>query len=120
MIGMANGLLDCNIEVGVEKRVGTITINGVTYDRYVKIIDCGALPNSTSITIPNSTISGLVGIINLQGIAYGTNGFFSVPRTNPNNNLNSISLDYYNNLIRVVTAADWSTYNLLVTLEYYK
>lgn len=126
MIGMANGLLDCDIEVGVEKRVGTITINGVTYDRYVKIVDCGALPNSAgaiqTVSV-NHDINGIVGVLSLSGIAFSSNmDSYCLPYANVIHN-ESITLRVrYGNLqdIAMYVVGQWSNYKALITVEYYK
>ena len=54
-----------DLVVGQEQRVGTIKIDGITYNRYVKIIDFGALPDNASKTVAHG-ITGVVGWLNCK------------------------------------------------------
>ena len=124
MIGMANGLMDQNIEVGVEKKVGTITIGGVTYDRYVKIVDFGALPNNDVDYEPLGET--YVGILSISGVAHSSTGNTTIPLPN-NSNTNladmvMLNMGNYivNDSIRIITKANYSTFTALIFVEYYR
>lgn len=126
MIGMANGLLDCNIEVGVEKKVGTITINGVTYDRYVKIIDCGQLPNSVGAiqtVAVNHGINGIVGVLSLSGTVYSSlMDSYCLPYANVIHSESITLRARYGSLqdIALYVVGQWANYKALIVIEYYK
>lgn len=113
------------IEVGVERLVGTFKINGTVYNRYVKVIDCGALPNGT---------------VNRKTIPHGITGNFRILRFNvvsysPGNNIGVMfpivaravtpiicqSLIYGSDIEINGNGTDMSTYTqTFATIEYYK
>ena len=113
-----------DIEVGVEKVVGTITINGTKYTRYVKIVDCGALPNSTTKTV--NLDFDFVGILDYYGISKSNDlsnpYFIRIPWLAANSAKNVVALiDYTNKSIRLTTTSDMSSYaQTHFFLEYYR
>ena len=125
MIGMGLGMVDRDIEVGKEYKVGTFTLNGVTYDRYVKVVDCGQMPNNARITVPHG-ISNVIDFLSVKGTANGIEGAnhfsFSFPRVFVISNTQYVC-DLYiqnDNIIINVPTYDLSAYTGKVILEYYK
>ena len=112
--------IEGDIEVGVERLVGTFKIGGTVYNRYVKVVDCGALPNNNTKNVVHG-ITGVVGFLNVKGTA--TNGIntVTIPRVSAITNTNYI-IDIYatDTNIKLTTGYDYSSYTALVTLEYYK
>lgn len=121
MIGMGLGMVDRDIEVGKEYKVGTFTLNGVTYDRYVKIVDCGAGPNNETKPTPHG-ITGIVGVLGLSGIGKATNTdvYNPIPLVTTTGIGDLIRLFVNSTNISLRSSQDWSTLNILVTIEYYK
>ena len=114
----AGGGIDTNLEVGVEKAVGTITINGTTYTRYVKIVDCGALPNATGKQVSHGIT--YTGVEAIYGTAINTSNLTSIPLpyTSPSN---AIGIYITSSIIQINTVSDLRTYNKsYVTIEYYR
>lgn len=114
-----------DIEVGIERKVGTFTINGVTYDRYLKVIDIGTLPNNQTKRMAHD-ISNYVGFISVRGIGYGTtnNIFYNFPL--PRTFMISSVLHICDIFIEGANIAlncpdfDLSSYKGYAFLEYYK
>lgn len=113
------------LEVGVEKCIGTIKIGGVVYNRYVKVIDCGALPDgiNTRKTVPHG-ITGNYRILR-----------FSIASYNPGNDIGVMfpvvaravtsviaqSLIMGSNIEINGNGTDMSSYTqTFATIEYYK
>ena len=109
---------DGSITVGVEKRVGTITIGGTKYDRYVKVIDGGAFP-STATSLSVALGATYVGILSLEGMISGASGYaLPLPYTESNG---SIALYFQSGNIIAVPSKTYSGYTqTLVTVEYYR
>ena len=124
MVGMGLGMVDRDIEVGKEYKIGTLTLNGVTYDRYVKVIDFGALPNNNAKNV-NTDITGDYHVLSIDGVAFNNNSGVMLPLPRVNSNA-TYMIDLYvyktssTNAIRLTTYTDLSSYMALVTLEYYK
>ena len=122
---MGLGMVDRDIEVGKEYKVGTFTLNGVTYDRYLKIVDCGALPNNTSKNVAHGIT--FIGIIGISGwSAYYTNPSDTVPTyviPIPSvNAVSSILVGVYITPSNIVITGnyDLTTYHGYVILEYFR
>lgn len=89
---------------------------------YRKIINTGALPNSTQKLIPHN-ISNLNTILKIYGIAYNnsTTAIYPLPYISVNNLSYQISLYIQNNNIIIGTAYDRTDFTeSYVTLEYTK
>ena len=112
------GCVSGDITVGVEKEIGTITIGSTTYTRYIKIVDCGALPNVNAKNVAHG-ITGVVGFLNMKGTAVSGTTTVTIPRVSVTNNY---TIDIYatDTNIRLTTGYDYSSFTALVTLEYYK
>lgn len=118
MFGMGLGAIDGDIEVGVEKKIGTYTIGGTTYDRYIKIVDCEALPNAT--TKQKAHGATFTNIISISGVAITSSGNrLPLPRASSNT---TYCIDVYvdNTNINFSTAANFASYNAYVCIEYYR
>lgn len=106
-----------------EQVIGT-WVDGSTL--YRKTFDCGALPNNTSKNIADITSLNINYAISFNGFAYAPNSSSLAIRPIPNASgeltapNNSIRCDINDNYLRIVTYANWSTYNGYVTLEYTK
>lgn len=112
-----------DVVVGEELEIGTITWNGHTYTRYLKVIDVGILPNNTTKTV-NHNIVGISGYLHISGIAFSSTG---VGQTLPlvmagsNNTIgDQIRIQGTTSSVLISTAQDWSGLEGLVYLEYYK
>lgn len=77
--------------VGVEQKVGTITIDGVTYERFFKIVDLGSTQQNVQKVIPEST--NLVGWLSVEGTVskYVASGTYDVGGWNVNIVINTAS-----------------------------
>ena len=118
MIGTGLGMVDRDIEVGKEYKVGTFTLNGVTYDRYFKIVDCGALPSSsTSISVQHGIT--YTGILNTHGVAMNASKYV-LPL--PYITTSTTVVGYYiiSDSITLMSASDLSNYHGYITVEYYR
>ena len=108
------------IEVGVERLVGTFKVSGVVYNRYVKVVDYGVLPNATNKSVPHN-ISGITSCEQFIGFK------MTVRNSTEAYNMSDIPTTSSpwrlfvtpSNIIIQVTG-NWSAYNGLATLEYYK
>lgn len=108
-----------DLVVGQEQRVGTIKINGTTYNRYVKIVDCGVLPNVDAKNVVHG-ITGVVGFLNIKGTAVSGTTTVTIPRVSVTNVSYTIDVYVTDTHIRLTTGFDYSSFTALVTLEYYK
>lgn len=109
-----------DIEVGVEKVVGTITIDGTKYTRYVKVIDFGALPDSTTKSIAHG-ISSYVGILSIEGVSNRGDMSINIPNISTASLTDAIGIYIDPTNINVITGRNYSTYiNTYITIEYYK
>lgn len=111
--------------VGVEKEVGTFTDeHGVTHKRYIKIVDCGQMPNETRKTVSHGI--DYVKILSVRGVANGEQSNhiygFSFPRTFAITTSTHICDVYVQDDVIIINSPtyDLSNYNGYVTLEYYK
>jgi len=116
MSGSGGG--DGSITVGVEKKVGTITIGNTTYDRYVKVVDCGAFP-STATSLSVALGETYVGVLSLEGMIGGASGYeLPLPYIESNG---SIALYFQSGNIIATPSKTYSGYTqTLVTVEYYR
>ena len=114
---------DSVIEIGddtdystTEKIVGT-WIDGKPL--YQKVVDCGAMPNSTTKTISHS-ISNIDNIVNYHGIAIKSSDSIPLPYPgNPTSDTIKIHVNKMN--ILIIDSADWSNYPAsYVTVQYTK
>lgn len=126
MITAGLGMVDRDIEVGKEYKVGTFTVDGVTYDRYVKIIKTGSLPSSISDgkTIPHGIV-GVQDFISVYGVAkrnVGTNKYTTpIPYVMPTSSTSQF-IGFYieTDSIKIYANYDFHLYDGYVILEYYK
>ena len=116
-----------DIVVGEELEVGTFTIGGTTYTRYVKVVDCGAAPNTLSSNLYYKQVdvgSNFVGLLNINGTAFASTYQIPLPMINLAND--GYSFDFYvdTSLGKIVirTKSDVSTNypKILAILEYYR
>ena len=121
MVGMGLGMVDRDIEVGREYKVGTFTLNGVTYDRYVKVIDFGALPNTTTKLVPHGTsITNKNQILGIAAIAVSSASAVTIPFVSAVS-ANVINIWCNETNISITPSFDATDYaSCFVTLEYYK
>lgn len=123
MIGTGLGMVDRDIEVGKEYKVGTFTLNGVTYDRYVKIIDFGQLPSGNPVTksVPHG-ISNASGFLSIQGITQNSTGIVvPIPYAHHSSMSYQIALMINNDNVSVYTTYDYTAYTkTYIIIEYYK
>lgn len=118
MIGTGFGIIDRDIELGKEYKIGTFTLNGVTHNRYFKIIDFGALPD-TATKYVSSGIDSQISILSMGGVAWSSSYYVTIPYIATN----QARLVYavQTNEVGIATTADYSGYSdCYVTLEYYK
>ena len=112
-----------DIVVGQELEVGTITWNGHTYTRYLKVIDIGALPNNTTKTV-NHNIVGMGGYLHISGIAFssaGTGQPLPLIMAGSSNVIgDQVRIQGTSSSVLISTVQDWSALEGLVYLEYYK
>ena len=92
---------------------------------YQKTVDCGVLPNNTSVNIVSVSGWNIENLVDLWGACKSSSSlsaFRPMPlasgETNPPNN--SIRVDINNSYLRVVTYNDWSGYEGFVTIQYTK
>ena len=121
---MGLGMVDRDIEVGKEYKVGTFTVDGVTYDRYVKIVDCGAMPSNTTKPVAHG-ITNILGVLSLEGVMIRSSGtgntWYVLPFCDgiSLNDTIKVYVDPAN--INIEANTSWgSNYYVYVTLEYYK
>ena len=115
-----------DIEVGVERVVGTITINGTKYTRYVKVIELNPFtaPTTsagTSVNTPHN-ITGMVGVLSVSGIiTNNTNYYLPLPYFNPTSaaGQETTILATATN-ITVAYTYNWSGWTGIGIIEYYK
>lgn len=113
--------IEGDIEVGVERLVGTIKIGGTVYNRYVKVVDCGALTNNTTKTVAHGI--SLVGLLSIKGISLNPTNGTTIPLpyvgTGGINYMVSMFVNLSN--IYITPQSDYTGYTkTYVTLEYYK
>ena len=111
-----------DIVVGEELEVGTFTINGVTYSRYIKVVDFGALPNNT--TEQKTKDFTYVGIINIGGWAYrtDTNSTFPLPHIglDDSNNIIFANIWIQDDKITILDNFNLSSFYGYLVIEYYR
>lgn len=114
-------------ETGAEYQVAWYKLaNGTKKPVYEKTIDCGALPNNTSKTIPTG-IDNIEKVVKVTGYSNNPTGNNSLPLPyfNINNNTVGTAIEMYysgsNNSIYIRSNANVSTFsNTIVTLLYTK
>lgn len=89
----------------------------------MKVINCGALPNNNATYTPTNI--NAVGVLSISGVANST-----VSGSKSAWPMLSIDLASYNNSIelsinndgdiKILTKVNWSMYNAIVTVEYYR
>ena len=104
-----------NVVVGVERKIGTWTEDGVTYDLYEKIVDFGALPNNGQKQVEHG-VTNKVKFVYTKGDAIGQNSL-SIPFVNDNGSL-YIYMGVGNTKITITTNSDRSNLNGYITLRY--
>lgn len=103
------------IVVGVERKIGTWTEDGVTYDLYEKIVNVGNLPNSGTLEVLHG-VTDKVRFVESSGFAYGNNNI-NIPFVNDNGSL-YIYMGVGNTKITITTNSDRSNLNGYITLRY--
>lgn len=86
---------------------------------YRKVIDFGALPNTTEKTV-NHNISNLDTLIKMECIAKSASGAMNIPYINISDSSASVSIFYNTTNIAIRTGYDRSAYRAIVILEYTK
>lgn len=104
-----------NIVVGVERKIGTWTEDGETYDLYEKIVNFGELPNSETKQVDHG-VTNKVKFVYTKGDAIGQNSL-SIPFVNDNGSL-YIYMGVGNTKITIKTNSDRSNLNGYITLRY--
>lgn len=90
---------------------------------YIKMVECGALPNKTSKVIggyiPNGVTLDYIWIDVSNSFAFNNGAKYPIPYAD-NNSVNSISvkLTGYGKSITISTNANWSMYASIVTVKY--
>ena len=121
------GGIDTNLEVGVEKKVGTITIDGATYTRYVKLFSAGTLPNTTSKDMFTFD-EPYEGIIGLSGWARSNNSpkgqILPIPYATGTEAAKSYVIGILaranTGVITITTNYNYGSYTAFVVVEYYR
>lgn len=104
------------IKIGTPFIIGSIEVSGTVYPVYRKIVDCGALPNATYNDVPANINPN--GVLQLFGIATRNGAVLPLPYIDNGNASVKLQINSLNN-IRLTTFQDMSTYNALVTIDYY-
>ena len=87
---------------------------------YKKTIDCGALPNATSKSVPHG-ITGIGEIIAIDGTAYESEYTIKLPHTSQSNITYQVGITVTNTNINLASGGNLSGYtHSYVTLQYTK
>lgn len=90
---------------------------------YMKLVDIGALPNTTQKTV-NTGISGAnyFWIDPAYSMIFNSGASYPIPYTDPSNNKNSVTARLINSGASVIvqTGASWSGYSAYVAIKYTK
>lgn len=86
---------------------------------YEKVIETGYLPNNSSINISIENLN-IDNVIELRGMCYTDDKKNIRPITLGTSDSNAIRIDVTNNIIRIFTWSNWSTYNSFCILKYTK
>ena len=107
-----------DLVVGQEQRVGTIKIGSTTYNRYVKIVDCGVVPDTTTKSVAHG-ITGIVGLLNYRLVAKSTSLAYLVVTYSTNTDITCYCT---NTNIVIITTDNYSSLytSSYAILEYYK
>ena len=114
-VSVADKLDDMTTYSSTEKAVGT-WIDGSTI--YQKTVDCGTMPNNTTINI-DTQISNLARVIELKGTCFNSNTGSVLPLPMIGSN-NYLSLSMLGTNISIGTNVDRSGYTGYVTVTYLK
>ena len=122
VIGMGLSLYEGDMEIGQEYKIGTVTISGTTYDRYVKTVKCDALPNNTSKSVAHGIT--YVGVLNMSGMVRRSsdNTAYGIPRT-WGSGTPTYYVDLYMDSTYIYIADNYNLTafdNTYVTIEYYR
>lgn len=104
-----------NIVVGVERKIGTWTEGGETYDLYEKVVNVGNLPNSGTLEVLHG-ITNKVRFVETSGFAYGNNNI-NIPFVNAAGAM-FIYMGVGNTKITITTSSDRSGLVGYVTLRF--
>jgi len=106
-----------NIVVGVERKIGTWTEDGVTYDLYEKVVNVGNLPNANTLEVLHG-ITNKVRFVETSGFAYGNNNNnINIPFVNAAGTM-FIYMGVGNTKITITTSSDRSGFVGYVTLRF--
>lgn len=86
---------------------------------YEKVINTGYLSNNSSINVNIENLN-IDSVIELRGMCYTDDKKNIRPITLGTNDANAIRIDITNNLIRIFTWSNWSSYNSFCILQYTK
>lgn len=104
-----------NIVVGTERKIGTWTEGGETYDLYEKVVNVGNLPNAGTMEVLHG-VTNKVRFVETSGFAYGNNNI-NIPFVNANG-AKCIYLGVGNTKITITTSSDRSDLVGYVTLRF--
>lgn len=110
-----------NLETGhvystIEAQVGKWIDNSPVYE---KTIECGTLPNNTSLTVAHG-ITGLDKVVECSGTGYGSANQIILPFTNNTSAQSQIAVIIDATNITIRTGEDKSSYTGYITLRYTK
>lgn len=125
MITAGLGMVDRDIEVGKEYKVGTFTLNGVTYDRYFKMVDCGTTPTNVSSGVLMKQVpidSDYTGVLGISGIGISSRYIIPIGMYNIASEQASYDMfiDRSNILIRCPQNVALTCSQIYAILEYYR
>lgn len=104
-----------NIVVGTERKIGTWTEDGETYDLYEKVVNVGNLPNADTLEVLHG-ITNKVRFVETSGFAYGNNSI-NIPFVNASGSM-CIYMGVGNTKITITTSSDRSGLVGYVTLRF--
>lgn len=86
---------------------------------YKKTVNFGALPNNTTKSV-NHNISNLAMPVAIDGVAYSSGGFYSLPVSSPVDISYNISTSVGTTQVNIRTGRDYSSFSAYITLYYIK
>lgn len=104
------------IKIGTPFIIGSIEVSGTVYPVYRKIVDCGTLPNATTKRVAHGITYN--DVLNLFGTAKNSTVVLPLPNLHEQTaSFIVLFIDGADIVIR--TGSDRSSYNGLVTIDYY-
>lgn len=116
---LGGGTAGTDLEFDKEINIGTVKIGGTTYQRYIKIVSCGALPNNSQKNVDHNI--SFVGVLGLHGVAT-TDGTAYIPLPYVHTNTAyCVAIYTATTQLRITTASNMSSYaNSYICVEYYR